>query len=98
VRLLAEHDRAALAAPGSPLAAATLFQREDTLVRMVDLSVPCQDAPEAAAGTTPGPAAQELARLLDLDADTDLGSRAGIERLLAHCSMDPVTDRRAQDA
>jgi len=97
-QLLAEHDETTVADPGNLLAASTMFLRDDILVRMVDLRGPFQQAPGQAAGFAPGLMAKELARQLDLDADTDLQSRPGIERFLAGCSMDPVTDRQAQDA
>ncbi|MBR7837608.1 TcmI family type II polyketide cyclase, partial [Actinospica durhamensis] len=97
-RLLAEQDEAAVADPGSPLVATTMFLREDTLVRLVDLDGSYQEALEAAAGFAPGRAAEELSRQLDLDAGTDLQSLSGIEHFLARCCMDPVTDRQALDA
>jgi heme-degrading monooxygenase HmoA len=96
-QLLARQDEAALAQGGSPLAASTMFLREDTLVRMVDLHGSYQDAPEQAAGFTPA-AARELSGQLDLAAGTDLSSRSGIEEFLARLVMDPVTDRQAPEA
>lgn len=97
-QLMAEQDRAAVADPGHMLAGSTMFVRDDVLVRMVDLRGSYQDAPEQAAGFAPGRTARELSRHLDLDAGTDLQTRSGIERFLARCSMNPVTDRQAQDA
>ena len=97
-RLLAEHDEAAVATPGSALIGSTMFLRDDTLVRLVDLTGSRSQAPEQAAGFAPGRTAEEVARLLDPQDGPDLGSPAGIERFLERCRMDPITDRRAQDA
>lgn len=97
-RMLAESDEAAAVDPGRLMAGSTMFLRDDTLVRLVDLHGPYQEAIAQAAGFAPGGAAEELAQQLDLEAGTDLQSLPGIERFLDHCRMDPVTDRRAQDA
>ena len=97
-QLLAEQDEAAVADPGHILVGSTMFLRDDILVRMVDLRGSSQKAVEQAAGFAPGRTAEELSRQLEPDADTDLQSRPGIERFLARCSMNPVTDRQAQDA
>jgi quinol monooxygenase YgiN len=97
-RLLAHHDEAAVADFGHLLAGATMFLRDETLVRMVDLHGPAHEAVAQTAGFEPGRTAEELSRQLDLEAGTDLQTLPGIERFLARCSMDPVTDRRAQDA
>lgn len=97
-RLLAAHDEAAVSAPGHLLAGSTMYLRDDILVRVIDVHGSYNQAPEQAAGFTPGRTAQELSALLELDADTDMQSRPGIERFLAACSMDPVTDRQAQEA
>lgn len=98
-RMLAEHDEAAVADPAHALLGSTMFLRDDILVRMVDLhDTTYHEAVEQAAGFAPGPMAEEISRQLDLDADTDLRSLPGMERFLDRCAMDPVTDRRAQDA
>nr|WP_157436761.1 SchA/CurD-like domain-containing protein [Actinospica robiniae] len=97
-RLLAEHDEAAVADPGRALIGTTMFLRDDTLVRLVDLNCAQHEAVESAAGFGLGAAAEELSRQLDPEAGTDLRSLPGIERFLEGCRMDPVTDRRAQDA
>src|SRR6185437_9261618 len=98
-RLLAEHDAAAVADPAHALVGATRFLRDDTLVRMVDLhDATYREALEQAAGFAPGSMAEEISRQLDLEAGTDVRSLPAIERFLTGCCMDPVTDRRAQDA
>lgn len=98
-RLLAEHDAAAVADPAHALVGATMFLRDDTLVRMVDLhDATYREALEQAAGFAPGSMAEEISRQLDLEAGTDVRSLPAIERFLTGCCMDPVTDRRAQDA
>jgi hypothetical protein len=97
-QLLAAHDKALVAGPGRLLAGSTMYVHGDIVVRVIDLQGSWQHVPEQAAGFSPGRTARELSRLLDLAASDDLLSRAGIERFLAQCSMDLVTDRRAQDA
>ncbi|MFI6444644.1 SchA/CurD-like domain-containing protein [Kitasatospora sp. NPDC050543] len=94
--LLAAQDRAALADPTGPVAASTVFQREDGVVRLVDLRVPAEDHPAAALGVAGEREAAELARLLDLRPEVDLRTVAGMGRALAHCDMHPLTDRSSQ--
>lgn len=97
-RLLAEQDAAAVGDPGHPLMGSTMFLRDGVFVRMVDLREPYQEALAHAAGVAPGRKAAVLCRLLDLDEDADLQSGPGIEHFLNDCSMQPVTDRRAQNS
>ncbi|WP_329561511.1 SchA/CurD-like domain-containing protein [Kitasatospora sp. NBC_01266] len=94
-QLLAEQDRSVVGDQGQPLAGSTMFLRDGILVRLVDLRVPYQEAPAQAAGLALDRASTALSRCLDLDADTDLDSRAGIIRFLADCAMELVTDRHA---
>ncbi|MDI2128997.1 SchA/CurD-like domain-containing protein [Yinghuangia seranimata] len=93
-RLLARHDEAALADPRGPLAASSVYVRQDILVRVVDLRSPADADPATALGVDrrdPG----ALAELLDADGASDLADDAGLRRLMAACAMKPVTDRRA---
>ncbi|NUP33877.1 MAG: TcmI family type II polyketide cyclase [Streptomycetaceae bacterium] len=96
-KLLAEHDKAALAEPDGLLLASSIYVRQDILVRVVDLREPVDADPAIALGVDrSGPA--PLARLLDFDFDAGPAGDAGLARLRAACTMTPVTDRRAADA
>jgi heme-degrading monooxygenase HmoA len=92
MRLLRDVDRAAVASPYQPLAASTLFLRDDLLVRVVDLRVAGRDSPaDPAMGVVP----DELSLLLDPGQGWDLTTGDGIRNFLAGCAMDLVTDRGA---
>ncbi|MFG3055861.1 SchA/CurD-like domain-containing protein [Kitasatospora sp. NPDC048239] len=95
--LLAEHDDLATADPTGPVAGSTVFHREDTVVRLVDLRVPAEADPAAALGVAGEREATVLGRLLDLGAEGDLRTVAGLGAFLAARSMSPVTDRSSQD-
>ncbi|WAP59037.1 SchA/CurD-like domain-containing protein [Streptomyces sp. S465] len=82
------------------LLSSTIFQRDDIVVRLVDLNVPLERNPAMAAGVSGRRAAAVLGRLLDLGAEgaaIDLSVDDGLRRFLADCDMTPVTDRRAAD-
>ncbi|MBI0299023.1 antibiotic biosynthesis monooxygenase [Streptomyces sp. PRKS01-29] len=82
------------------LLSSTIFQRDDIVVRLVDLAVPLDRNPAMAAGVSGRRAAAVLGRLLDLGADgavIDLSVDDGQRRFLADCDMTPVTDRKAAD-
>jgi heme-degrading monooxygenase HmoA len=87
-RLLGAMDSAAAADPAHPLAMATVFRREDTVVRVVDIRGLPSDGPAA----HPGGPADALRELLVPGEPVD---PAGV----AHGGhpMAPITDRRAQD-
>ena len=91
--LLFDHDNLATADPTGPVAAATVFQRDDTVVRLVDLRVPAEADPAAALGVAGAQEAAELAQLLDLGPAGDLRTVAGLSAFLAARAMSPVTDR-----
>ncbi|MFG2848631.1 SchA/CurD-like domain-containing protein [Kitasatospora sp. NPDC101155] len=94
--LLFDHDNLATADPTGPVAAAIVFQREDTVVRLVDLRVPAEAEPAAALGVAGDQEAAELAGLLDLGLTGDLRTVAGLSAFLAARTMSPVTDRSSQ--
>ncbi|MFJ2580404.1 SchA/CurD-like domain-containing protein [Kitasatospora aureofaciens] len=94
--LLADHDNLATADPTGPVAASTVFRREDVVVRLVDLRVPAEADPAAALGVAGDAEAAELARLLDLGPQCDLRTAAGLGAFLAARAMNPVTDRSSQ--
>ncbi|MFE2724741.1 SchA/CurD-like domain-containing protein [Kitasatospora sp. NPDC059327] len=94
--LLGEHDNLATADPTGPVAASTVFHREDVVVRLVDLRVPAEAEPAAALGVAGEREAAVLGRLLDLGPEGDLRSVAGLSAFLAARAMSPVTDRSSQ--
>lgn len=92
-KLLAGHDEQAVQDPANPLVRATVFQRDDVLVRVVDL---CEDAPEdpaVTAGVGRGPAAAELTHLLEPGEDLLLSTADGLRRFLNEYDLALVTDR-----
>ena len=97
-KLLAEHDALAATDPANPVIAGTVFQREDTVVRVVDLQAEAGAQPAAALGVGGEREATVLGGLLDLGPDGDLRTAAGIARFLTECDMRLVTDRSSQHA
>jgi hypothetical protein len=100
-RFLAQQDEAAADDPDSPVHASTVFQRDDIVVRLVDVTGELDLDPLAALGIKgPGKAA-ELERLLDgaaIGVEGALDSERNLNRLLAHADMLHVTDRSAADS
>ncbi|WP_031519577.1 SchA/CurD-like domain-containing protein [Streptomyces sp. NRRL F-5123] len=97
-RVLARSDELAAADPTGSLVRSTVFQRDDVVVRVVDLA----DAADADLALTTGTAdrdlAAELGRQLELPgAVRNLGTDQGRAELLAHCRMTLLTDRHSQD-
>ncbi|PPS70970.1 MULTISPECIES: SchA/CurD-like domain-containing protein [Streptomyces] len=98
--LLSRRDEAAADDPRSPILRSTIFQRDDVVVRLIDV----RDGVEAAdpvqiLGLTDSEQVAELTTLLD-DAGTDATASkdGGMARLLDIARMDLVTDRRSPDA
>lgn len=96
--LLASYDNLATADPTGPVAASTVFQREDVVVRLVDLRVPAEADPAAALGVGGEREATALSALLDLGPAGDLRSVAGLSAFLAARAMNPLTDRTSQES
>lgn len=97
-RLLAGQDEAAADAPGSPIQSSTVFQRDDIVVRLVDVRGPLDADPSAAVGANGRHKAGMLARLLDTDAlgiDESCSDEKAMTRLLESAQMTLITDRRA---
>ncbi|WCN03251.1 SchA/CurD-like domain-containing protein [Streptomyces sp. M92] len=106
-RLLARQDAVAAHAPDSPVLAATVFHRDDLVVRLVDLDGEPEDAPafvlglhgSAGAPSGSGDAVAAMAeRLLDTAAagiDGPLTEARSLSLLLARARMTPLTDRRS---
>ncbi|MGW7008478.1 SchA/CurD-like domain-containing protein [Streptomyces sp. NPDC054933] len=95
--LLARQDELAAARHPTPLVSSTIYQRDDIVVRVVDLRSPREPDPSVVLGIDGPRAAAVLGRLVDLGEKGDLTSKAGIKRFLADCDMGLVTDRRAQE-
>ncbi|MFF9049114.1 SchA/CurD-like domain-containing protein [Streptomyces parvulus] len=104
-QLLAERDEAAADDAHSPVLSSTIFQRDDIVVRLIDVRGDLGAGDPAATLGLPDPArVTELTTLLDGPAGSDAGpARPGDEasellRALEDARMVPVTDRRAPDA
>ncbi|OKJ05679.1 SchA/CurD-like domain-containing protein [Kitasatospora sp. CB01950] len=95
--LLAGEDEHAAADPGSPLVRATVYRREDLVVRLVDLLADPAADPATALGVAGPRAAAVLGKLADIPAEHPVPSADGLRHLLAECAMTPVTDRRSAD-
>ncbi len=75
----------------------TVFQRDDIVVRLIDVTGELDADPVAALGVKGAKKAAELERLLDGAAIGVelLETERNINRLLSHVDMMPVTDRSA---
>ena len=96
-RLLAVLDASSAADPAHPLVAATVFQRDDSVVRIVDLhaGAPRVRRPEHPRGTTADPV-DALRELLVPGGPDDAADPSGLA--YGGHPMASVTDRTAQDA
>ncbi|MEZ7006962.1 SchA/CurD-like domain-containing protein [Streptomyces sp. AD55] len=97
-RLLARQDAAAVRDARGPVLAATVFHRDDLVVRLVDVDGDPDAAPAAVLGLHDLAGAPEAARLLETAAagvDGPLTDADAPARLLAHARMTPLTDRRS---
>ncbi|MER6913292.1 SchA/CurD-like domain-containing protein [Streptomyces sp. NPDC000594] len=94
-RLLARQDEHAAEDPAGPVVGSTVFQRDDIVVRLIDIQGPVDDHPALALGVHGPRKAAVLARLLEdgdalLDADhRDLAHR------VRDADMQLITDRLA---
>ncbi|GAA2795634.1 SchA/CurD-like domain-containing protein [Kitasatospora paracochleata] len=93
--LLSRQDEQAVEDHASPLVRSTVFQREDRVVRLVDLTVEPERDPAAALGLAGPRASAVLARLVEIAPDHPLPSDDGLRHLLEACLMARITDRRA---
>nr|Q02587.1 RecName: Full=Polyketide synthase CurD [Streptomyces cyaneus]CAA44378.1 CurD [Streptomyces cyaneus] len=97
-RLLSRQDETAAADPAGPVTAATVFQREEIVVRLIDVPGDPETDPVMALGIHGKRKAAVLARLLDGAALGLAGpptSEREATRLLTHADMTLITDRRA---
>ncbi|GAA2294300.1 SchA/CurD-like domain-containing protein [Streptomyces hawaiiensis] len=98
--LLSRQDEAAADDPRSPVLRSTIFQRDDVVVRLIDVRDGLEAAdPVQILGLTDPAQVAELTTLLD-EAGTDATASkdGGMARLLDIARMDLVTDRRSPDA
>ncbi|MGW6984539.1 SchA/CurD-like domain-containing protein [Streptomyces sp. NPDC054932] len=93
-RLLAGQDEAAVDDPTSPIEGSTVFQRDDIVVRLLDLRGPLDARPALALGVEGSHKAAVLARLLDSAKDGVPTTDQEISRFLARSEMRLITDRR----
>ncbi|MFE7269764.1 SchA/CurD-like domain-containing protein [Streptomyces sp. NPDC057623] len=97
-RLLSRQDETAAADPAGPVHRSTVFQREDIVVRLIDVRGDPEADPVAALAIHGPRKAAVLARLLDGDAlgvEGRFASAREATRLLTHADMALITDRRA---
>ncbi|MFE7172651.1 SchA/CurD-like domain-containing protein [Streptomyces sp. NPDC057616] len=94
--LLARHDVAAADDPLSPVVRSTIFQRDDTVVRLIDVRGGLEGADPALILGLADPA--QVAELTTLSADASAPKDAELARLVGLARMDLVTDRRSPEA
>ncbi|MGW4274671.1 SchA/CurD-like domain-containing protein [Streptomyces seoulensis] len=90
--LLAREDERAADDPASPVRRSTVFERDDVVVRLIDMRGALEDDPAAALGVRDSARVAELTTLLDEGAAKKDGD---VSRLLRLARMDLVTDRRS---
>ncbi|MBM9509879.1 SchA/CurD-like domain-containing protein [Actinacidiphila acididurans] len=94
-RVLARADELAVADPAGSLLRSTVFQRDDVVVRVLDLTASPEQDLALTTGTTDRDLAAELGRVLELPG-VDPTRGPGRKELFARCSMREITDRHAQ--
>ncbi|MFF1686735.1 MULTISPECIES: SchA/CurD-like domain-containing protein [unclassified Streptomyces] len=95
-RLLSQQDATAADDPDNPVYGSTVFQRDDIVVRLIDITGELDSDPAAALGLKGGKKSAELERLLDgaaIGVEGALQTERNINRLLSHADMMPITDR-----
>ncbi|TPQ17106.1 SchA/CurD-like domain-containing protein [Streptomyces sporangiiformans] len=100
-RLLARYDEAAADDPQTLVCGSTIFQRDDTVVRLIDVRGGLEADPALSLGFQDPQQAAELTCLLDGDAARKGGSAPktrDIARLLERAHMELITDRRSPGA
>jgi heme-degrading monooxygenase HmoA len=99
--LLARQDEAAAEDPRGPVLRSTIFQRDDVVMRLVDVRDGLAADPGTVLGLGDRGQARELTALLDaeaLGADASAPRDGDPARLLSLARMDLVTDRHAPEA
>ncbi|MEU9122557.1 SchA/CurD-like domain-containing protein [Streptomyces sp. NPDC048506] len=97
-RMLARQDELAADDASCPVAGSTVFQRDDIVVRLVDLKIPLDADPLLSLGVRGPRKAAVLRRLLDIDVAGGLSTDREVASFLARSDMTLITDRRAPDA
>ncbi|AOP47252.1 SchA/CurD-like domain-containing protein [Streptomyces lydicus] len=97
-RMLARQDELAADDPGCPVAGSTIFQRDDIVVRLIDLRIPLDSDPMLSLGVRGPRKTAVLRRLLDTDAAGQLSSDREFASFLSRSDMALITDRRASDS
>ncbi|MCX5414773.1 SchA/CurD-like domain-containing protein [Streptomyces sp. NBC_00059] len=97
-RLLAGEDEEAADDATSPIESSTIFQRDDIVVRLLEVSGPLDAQPTQALGIGGGRKAAMLGRLLDGGANGMPTTDQEAARFLAQAEMNLITDRRAGEA
>jgi heme-degrading monooxygenase HmoA len=92
-RLLAQRDEAAADDPGSPVLCSTIFQRDDIVVRLIDVRGGLDACDPAVALGLPD--AGQAAELTTLVGAFDGEGDGGLAEALRQARMTPVTDRRS---
>ncbi|MFY1679579.1 MULTISPECIES: SchA/CurD-like domain-containing protein [unclassified Streptomyces] len=97
-RLLARHAEAVASDALSPIRNSTVFQRDDFVVRLIDVLGGIDDTPALSLGLQDPADVSELLSHLDTRAlGVDAADDDGVGRLLVAAGMTTVTDRRAAD-
>ncbi|WP_328536701.1 SchA/CurD-like domain-containing protein [Streptomyces sp. NBC_00344] len=94
-RLLASQDESAADDPTSPVASSTIFQRDDVVVRLVDVAGAIDAKPDLALGIEGPRKASMLTRLLDDGANGVPTTGQDSAGFLARSEMTLITDRCA---
>ncbi|MEU5716417.1 SchA/CurD-like domain-containing protein [Streptomyces sp. NPDC020403] len=97
-RLLAGQDEETADDPATRIASSTIFQRDDVVVRLLEMSGPLDAEPALALGIGGARKAAMLGRLLDGGANGLPSTDQEAARFLARAEMDLITDRRATES
>ncbi|MGR6971222.1 SchA/CurD-like domain-containing protein [Streptomyces cynarae] len=100
-RLLAEQDEARADDPRSPVCGSTIFQRDEIVVRLIDVRGGADADPVLTLGLADPGQAAELTTLLDgaaVGADGSALKGGDLARFLTLARMDLITDRRSAEA
>ncbi|MFD5732761.1 antibiotic biosynthesis monooxygenase [Streptomyces sp. 2333.5] len=97
-RMLAHQDELAADDPQCPITGSTVFQRDDVVVRLIDLRIPLDSDPMLALGVRGPRKTAVLRRLLDTDVAGGLSNDREVAHFLERSDMALITDRWAPDA
>ncbi|MFC8863844.1 TcmI family type II polyketide cyclase [[Kitasatospora] papulosa] len=97
-RLLAGQDEEAADDASSPIESSTIFQRDDVVVRLLEVNGPLGAEPTQALGIGGPRKAAMLGRLLDGGANGMPTTDQEASRFLAQAEMNLITDRRATES